>query len=167
MFNELYENILTEISKSEFEDLFQPISQEELESRLMDYIKSVCTENPDGTWSASGDVDVDLYGRGLTKLPIKFKEVGGHFDCSNNSLTSLEGAPQKVGGFFICSHNSLTSLEGAPQTVGGSFYCSNNSLTSLEGAPQTVGGFFICSRNKLSVEELKKTIDRPYLDRIG
>jgi len=96
---EHHENILTEISKSEFEDLFQPASPEELKSRLIDYIKSVCTQNPDGTWSASGDVD--LSERGLTKLPVKFKEVGGHFDCSNN---------------------------------------------------------------KLSVEELKKTIDRPYLD---
>jgi len=178
MFNELYENILTEISKSEFEDLFQPASEEELESRLMDYIKSVCTENPDGTWSASGDVD--LFERGLTKLPVQFKEVGGFFECSfnsltslegapqevggsfycsNNLLTSLEGAPQKVGGTFDCSFNSLTSLEGAPQTVGRNFDCSHNSLTSLEGAPQTVGGFFICSHNSLtSLEGAPQTV---------
>ena len=120
MFNELYENILNEVSKSEFEDLFQPASKEEVESRLLDYIKSVCTQNPDGTWSSDGDVD--LSNRGLTKLPVKFREVGG---------------------YFYCSHNSLTSLEGAPQEVNGNFYCSHN---------------------KLSIEELEKTIDRPYLD---
>jgi hypothetical protein len=68
------------------------------------------------------------------------QKVGGDFYCSNNQLTSLEGAPQEVGGYFYCSNNQLTSLEGAPQKVGGNFSCSNNQLTSLEGAPQKVGG---------------------------
>jgi hypothetical protein len=30
------------------------------------------------------------------------------FDCSSNSLTSLEGAPQKVGGYFYCSDNPVS-----------------------------------------------------------
>jgi len=81
---------------------------------------------------------------------VKFGVVTGIFDCSNNSLTSLVGAPQEVGVSFFCTNNSLTSLEGAPQEVGEDFYCSNNSLTSLVGAPQEVGGDFDCSDNKLT-----------------
>ena len=30
-----------------------------------------------------------------------------HFDCSENKLTSFEGAPQKVGGSFDCYENPI------------------------------------------------------------
>jgi len=86
----------------------------------------------------------------LTSLAGAPQEVGGGFDCSNNILTSLKGAPQKVGGYFSCSNNKLTSLKGAPKKVGRDFYCGGNSLTSLKGAPQKVGGWFDCSSNKLT-----------------
>jgi hypothetical protein len=96
------------------------------------------------------DGSVNLYNKGLTKLPLKFGEVSGYFDCSNNQLTSLEGAPSRVGGNFTCWNNQLTSLEGAPTRVGGSFNCSYNQLTSLEGAPEVVEKNFYCHNNKLT-----------------
>jgi hypothetical protein len=79
--------------------------------------------------------------------------VRGHFSCSDNHLTSLEGAPQKVGRSFDCSDNQLKTLEGAPQQVGKSFYCYNNSLTSLEHCPIIIGSSFDCSRNSLTTLE--------------
>ena len=97
-------------------------------------------------WVIKGDLY--LNNLGLTKLPL-IKEVGGYFDCSNNQLTSLKGAPDKVGGNFYCGNNQLTSLKGCPQEVGGGFYCSYNQLTTLEGAPQSVGGDFDCNSNQL------------------
>ena len=93
--------------------------------------------------------DVNLRDLGLTKIAINFTEVGGFFICSNNQLTSLEGAPKKVGGNFYCSRNQLTSLVGAPEKVGGCFWCYSNKLTSLEGSPEKVGGSFWCYNNKL------------------
>jgi len=160
------------------EDIFKPYSVEE----FIQLILKNCTLNSDGTYSSEGNVDLsDL---GLTKLPVKFKEVKGYFWCSFNNLTSLEGcpkkvgrsfwgeynklrslkgAPEKVGGDFWCNSNKLTSLEGAPKEVGGSFYCGYNKLTSLEGAPREVGGEFWCGNNPVSVDELKKTIKRDYL----
>ena len=84
------------------------------------------------------------------KFLIKFGVVKGNFNCNDNQLTSLEGAPQEVGGDFNCSYNKLTSFEGAPKKVSGSFYCYNNKPTSLEGAPQEVGGDFNCSFNQLT-----------------
>ena len=74
----------------------------------------------------------------------------GDFYCSNNNLTSLEGAPSVVKGNFSCFNNNLTSLQGAPSAVKGDFYCTNNNLTSLEGAPSVVKGVFSCSNNKLT-----------------
>jgi hypothetical protein len=80
---------------------------------------------------------LDIYGKGLTRLPdLSSVSVGGTFLCSNNRLTSLEGAPHTVGGDFNCINNRLTSLKGAPNTLGISFYCYNNQLTSLEHVPQ-------------------------------
>ena len=111
-----------------------------------------------GTWTydaATGVVDVDgnfiCCGRRLKTLcGIKFGKVSGAFVCSENKLTSLQGAPREVGSDFICFRNKLTSLEGAPQEVGWGFFCFHNELTSLKGAPQKVGGHFICEHNKLT-----------------
>jgi len=96
------------------------------------------------------DGDVNLYGKGLTKLPLNFGEVSGYFYCSVNNLSSLEGAPSRVGGDFRCSENRLTSLEGAPSRVGGYFICHSNELNSLEGAPEVVEKNFFCHDNKLT-----------------
>lgn len=95
----------------------------------------------------------------LTTLEGAPRKVGMGFYCNNNQLTSLEGAPQEIGffttnsrgGTFNCSNNKLTSLKGAPQKqVGGGFYCDNNQLTSLAGAPREVGGHFECQNNQLT-----------------
>ena len=94
---------------------------------------------------------LDLSKKNLDKLPDLSKvEVEGCFDCSNNKLTSLKGAPQKVLVSFDCSENNLTSLEGAPQTLLDYFNCASNKLTSLEGAPKEVGGDFWCDNNELT-----------------
>lgn len=84
------------------------------------------------------DGNVRLSEKGLTKLPVNFGVVTGYFDCYNNQLTTLEGAPNSVGGNFNCSNNQLTTLEGAPDIVGGNFYCYKNQLTTLDGSPSKV-----------------------------
>jgi hypothetical protein len=81
---------------------------------------------------------------------VRFGKVSGDFDCNNNQLTSLMGAPQTVGAGFFCDNNQLTTLKGAPQSVGENFYCGDNQLTSLEGAPQSINGTFDCDNNHLT-----------------
>ena len=103
--------------------------------------------NSDGIVDVDGDVY--LYNKGLTKLPLKFGKVSGHFNCRYNNLTTLEGCPQSVGGEFTCGKNTLETLEFCPKSVGGYFSCANNKLTSLEGCPQSVGSSFHCGENKL------------------
>ena len=102
------------------------------------------------SYDCDGDVKVSKNIITGGKLKIRFGKVSGSFDCYNNKLTSLEGAPQKVGGFFDCYRNELTTLKGAPQEVGGGFDCSRNKLTSLEGVPKKVGGNFACYKNELT-----------------
>ncbi|MCK9476331.1 MAG: hypothetical protein M0R46_10445 [Candidatus Muirbacterium halophilum] len=113
--------------------------------------------NDDGTIDVDGDVY--LYNKKLKVLPLKFRKVSGNFHCSDNQLTSLEGAPKSVGNYFYCKCNKLTSLEGGPQIVGGYFSCNNNQLISLEGAPQRVGGDFYCNSNQLtSLEGIPQSV---------
>ena len=100
--------------------------------------------------SISVDGDVSLSGRNLKSIPITFKEVGSHFYCGYNQLTSLKGCPETVGGHFFCNNNQLTSLRGCPETVGGYFSCRSNQLTSLKYCPETVGGDFYCHHNQLT-----------------
>jgi len=129
--------------------MFKPLTKEGKKGRdkiLVDRILASCTKNPDGTYSTDGDVN--FIRMKLTEIPVKFKYVGGNFDCKDNELTTLRGAPQKVGDGFYCGQNKLTSLEGAPQEVRD-FDCNSNQLTTLDGAPQEVDNFN-CNSNKLT-----------------
>jgi len=77
--NQLLETILErDKEEAEFEELFQPITDEELEARLAGFVedalkKGQCAQNEDGTWSCKGDVDLSRLG--LKKLPVKFKNT--------------------------------------------------------------------------------------------
>ena len=123
--------------------------------RFDDSIESICKKYGITNYSINIDEsidvdgDVNLYQEKLTKLPLKFNKVGGHFYCSYNQLTTLEGSPREVGGYFYCNNNKLTTLEGSPREVGDHFNCSNNQLTTLEGSLMEVGGDFYCNNNKL------------------
>jgi hypothetical protein len=126
-------------------------SFEDIDSICKRYNITNYTINSDGLVDVDGGVN--LYNRGLTKLPLKFGKVTGNFDCSRNQLTTLEGAPNYVGGSFNCSYNQLTTLEGSPDHIGGYFNCYNNQLTTLEGGPSYVGGGFYCGYNQLTTLE--------------
>ena len=109
------------------------------------------TLNADGTIDYDGDVLLQFKGlTNLSKLPFKFRNVNGTFDCSRNKLTSLDGCPVSVKVNFDCGHNNLVSLVGAPKHVGRNFYCYNNGFTSLEGTPDKIEGSFDCSYNRLA-----------------
>jgi len=123
-------------------------SFEDIDSMCKKYGIKNYTMNSDGTVDVY-DSEVDLYGCKLTKLPLKFGNITGHFDCSSNYLTTLEGCPKSVGGYFNCESNLLTSLEGCPKSVGRNFHCGSNHLTSLEGCPKLVGGDFSFINNNL------------------
>jgi len=89
--------------------------------------------NEDGSIDVNGDVN--LIGKRLKRLPLKFRNVSGNFDCSKNRLVSLEGSPEFVGGAFFCNYNNLTSLKGGPKKVYNIFNCSYNNIITFEGAP--------------------------------
>jgi len=187
MFSKLHESLIHVFEESDFDSAFQPISKAERDERLKDRIERLVKEqewilNDDGTYSCK--YDVDLFDLHLTQLPVKFKEVKGHFDCSYNQLTSLKGcpidvrgsfycdnnelislydAPKRVGKDFNCSFNKITSLIGVPKVINGNFKCMGNRLTSLEGAPLEVKGVFFCSDNLVPKEKLKQTVKRDYL----
>ena len=61
------------------------------------------TINEDLSVDVEGNVDIS--GKGLGTIPVKFGRVGGYFTCHSNRLTSLQGSPQEVGGSFYCSSN--------------------------------------------------------------
>jgi hypothetical protein len=69
-----------------------------------DDIKSICDKLNITNWTVNSDglIDVDgnvtISGRRLKELPLKFGRVSGNFDCRDNKLTTLEGAPKEVGG---------------------------------------------------------------------
>ncbi len=119
-----------------------------------DDIKAICEQYKIANYTINNDGSIDVDGnvsiinRKITKLPLRFRNVTGSFDCSDNQLTTLEGSPQSVEYSFSCSGNKLTTLKGSPRTTAH-FYCSDNKLTTLEGSPNIVNGSFICSNNQL------------------
>lgn len=103
--------------------------------------------NDDGSINVDGDVD--FVARELTRLPLKFRYVTGHFKIEINSLTTLQGCPTIVGRSFFCNYNKLSSLEFSPKEVGGNFNCHGNKLLSLAGSPMHISGDFNCFDNML------------------
>ena len=130
-----------------------PKTKEEVDGILNSFGIKIYKINADLTVDVRGDVDISnqrsIFYENLTRIPVQFGKVSGHFLCYGNDLKSLEGAPKKVGGDFYCHTNNLISLEGGPETVNGKFHCSNNNLKSLKGAPKTVVFDFDCSHNYL------------------
>ena len=84
--------------------------------------------NEDLSVSVIGDVNIHmgkpLYG--CNELPVKFRDVSGNFNCSNNYLKSLAGCPVRVIGNFSCADNKLKDMVGSPIEVCGYFSCNNN-----------------------------------------
>ena len=73
------------------------------------------------------DGNLDLSGMDLEELPdLSDVTVTGSFNCANNHLRTLKGAPRHVGWNFDCHGNSLYTLNGAPSHVGNNFDCRNN-----------------------------------------
>lgn len=80
------------------------------------------------------DGDVNLRSKGLSKIPIKFNNVTGSFDCSENYvLHSLKNCPATLGGVFDCSRTPITTLEGAPPILSliTCVSCKNLSLHNV------------------------------------
>ena len=139
-------------------------------------------ECTDGTWQlnpATGLVDVDenfnCDGQGLSDFKgVRFGGVRGFFDCRNNQLTTLEGAPREVGGSFWCNNNQLTTLEGAPRKVGWDFSCWDNpvsekTLKSIFGIMKTGKGYLEAVESiwaEIPVED-QSLLYRPEFEWIG
>lgn len=87
----------------------------------------------DGLVDVPGNVNIS--GKGLTEIPIKFGRVNGSFYCQNNNLTTLIGSPTYIGADLICYKNRLTNLVGAPNTIVGYTDVSNNRglITTYSG----------------------------------
>ena len=84
------------------------------------------------------DGNVTFAGYGLGRLPESYGHIIGNFDVSDNSLTSLIGAPVSLDGDFDVSLNPLTSLNGCPTRILGSFSCSSTKIKNLIGGPEVV-----------------------------
>ncbi len=63
------------------------MSEQEIHNICEKYNITNYTINPDG--SIDVDDGVDLSGKDLIKIPLKFNKVNGWFDCSYNQLTSF------------------------------------------------------------------------------
>ena len=115
------------------DDRAHELDAERLKIRL-DEIKKHMTLNNDGSYDIKHRIDyfINIANMNLTKLPMKFNNVGMDFDCGDNKLTTLEGAPKYVNGSFWCNNNKLTSLEGAPREVTRDFLCFGNTVQFTE-----------------------------------
>ena len=96
-------------------------------------------DNPDGSIDIYGDIDLRF--NNLRKILVKYNKINGHFNCSWNDLTSLEGSPVEVNGYFSCHNNKLTSFQFAPKIIRGDFVCAYNNIKTFEYFPIYVKNF--------------------------
>ena len=120
---------------------------------------------------------VDLIGKNLESIEVKFNIIDGNLNCSenkledlnwcpeivygnvnfyNNKLKDLKNAPKIIKGFFSVSSNEVVSLIGCPEIINSDFYCYGNKLTSLKGFPKKIKGELFLNDNNLSIEEMNE-----------
>ena len=63
----------------------------------------------------------------------------------------MKGGPIEIGGHFWCNDNQLTTLEGGPRVVRGNFNCYNNKLFKFEGSPDYINDYFYCYNNPINI----------------
>lgn len=116
--------------------------------------------------------DVNISGKELVALPVQFGKVEGKFDCSNNKLKQLIGAPKSVVEFdcssndlfnllfspkeaevFKCSNNRILSFGGVPAKLK-ELHCEKNRIKSLKGLPQILGGILVADC-RIAYNEIK------------
>ena len=94
--------------------------------------------------------DVNLSGKDLTRIPIKFNVVYGSFSISGNFITSLKNAPNTIFGCFFVGNCRLTSLEYCPLYIENVFDLFNNNITEITNVPIFIGGSFDLTLNTIN-----------------
>ena len=139
------------------------ISKEHLEIRKLCKLYKIHDFKINDDGSIDTKYSVDLSNRDLDEIPIKFNQVRGYFDCSNNNIKSLKNSPKIIVGNFICDNNNLESFKHSPDIVHGSFQCSNNPLKSLKGYNGSMDSLYYNGKEKfIRKEKFKKILDDRY-----
>lgn len=124
------------------------IKQKELSEKYINSVfKQIMIINGRKTYNG----DIHLHNHCLEELP-DFSDlyVNGSFNCGNNKLKTLKGAPLYTAKDFTCSSNQLVSLEGCPVMIKGNFDCNTNNLTNLNGISKHIDGSISCAINQLT-----------------
>ena len=124
-----YANVL-EGEVSVFRDNYFLQSKEEIKKWLKEVGVKKYKMNDDLTVDVKGDVDIS--GKNLTKIPIKFNKINGDFECGHNKLTSLKGCPDTVKGDFDCKDNLIISFEFMPKKITGRYFFWGNDIKSVD-----------------------------------
>ena len=139
-----YQRNITEKFKGIFTDTWD---RDDIDRICAKYNIQNYTINNNGSIDVDGNVDLSQMK--LKRIPIRFRNVSGHFWCFTNYLTDLQNSPINVGGGFYCHNNLLQNLIDSPESVGYDYACNGNRITSLSGCPETINGNFFCNHNQL------------------
>lgn len=88
--------------------------------------------NNDGGVDVNGFVNLEA--KNLTEIPLCFNNVTSFFDCCNNKLTSMKGAPKFLSGNLLCYNAGLTTLQHFPileSTQAASMIVNGNSFPNI------------------------------------
>ena len=78
--------------------------------------KRFLRENEEGL-RVKGNITKEKFKSSFVKMNLKIDYIDGDFSCSNNQLTTLEGAPREVGGNFYCYNNKVKFTEEQVRSV--------------------------------------------------
>lgn len=104
--------------------------------------------------------NVEINGKNLRFVPVKFSKIEGNLDCSNNLLTDLSFCPSEIGGYAYFNKNKLSSLKNFPKKINGIIDLSKNNLTeeSLIDLPLNISDVSIINlKENKELNELQNT----------
>jgi hypothetical protein len=144
-------------------ELFE--NQTEIKKALKEYfdIEGTPTINPDGTVNIAGDCFLKL-AKKVNQLPVKFGEVSGNFDCYDNQLTSLIGAPQSVGSGFYYDWSPTLPLLRTVVAKEVRIYNNHNTFDEITDILNSCIRMNPGSYRGAALDAKRKLIDAGYKD---
>lgn len=104
-------------------------------------IKVLCTKYRIVNFRINSDYSIDVFGdvnlsnKNLNRIPIKFDEIYGNFECNFNNLKDLTNCPRIIHGNFSVYSNQIKDLSIHPEYIQGCFQIGQNKIKEATTFP--------------------------------
>ena len=108
------------------------------------------------------NMDLDLCGQFLEKIPNELPKNLKDLDCSINCIIKIENLPKNLKE-FDCSNNQIKVIQNLPKSLKV-FDCSSNQIKVIENLPINLETFYVNFNQITKIENLPLGLKTLFFD---